>query len=181
MDAASVSLPAGRDWIASNKRSKSASASQVIPSKYFDRVFDRFRHLDQLKVFHRDASQAAEFFDPTHPAKHECHQRPEAPAFNFNRQVETGVRASGAARAVTAKASARGCSVWNRTATKSHFVYSLSVANPDPKLEGLLKAERLAFERYDRLRGYPADVQGPALALWTEATEAVREYRSKHP
>src|SRR5580704_7189655 len=102
MDAASVSLPAGRDWIASNKRSKSASASQVIPSKYFDRVFDRFRHLDQLKVFHRDASQAAEFFDPTHPAKHECHQRPEAPAFNFNRQVETGVRASGAARAVTA-------------------------------------------------------------------------------
>jgi hypothetical protein len=66
MDAASVSLPAGRDWIASNKRNKSASASQVIPSKYFDRVFDRFRHLDQLKVFHRDASQAAEFFDPTH-------------------------------------------------------------------------------------------------------------------
>jgi hypothetical protein len=52
---------------------------------------------------------------------------------------------------------------------------------PDPTLEHLLKAERLAFERYDRLRGYPGDVQEVALALWTEATEAVREYRSKHP
>ena len=68
-----------------------------------------------------------------------------------------------------------------RTATKSRFVYSLSVADSDPELERLLKAERLAFERYDRLRGYPADVQGAALALWTEATEALREYRSKHP
>jgi hypothetical protein len=55
------------------------------------------------------------------------------------------------------------------------------VAAPDPTLERLLKAERLAFERYDRLRGYPGDVQEVALALWTEATEAVREYRSKHP
>jgi hypothetical protein len=55
------------------------------------------------------------------------------------------------------------------------------MAAPDPNLERLLKAERLAFERYERLRGYPAAVQGPALALWTEATEAVREYRSKHP
>src|SRR5258708_34511798 len=55
------------------------------------------------------------------------------------------------------------------------------MAAADPKLERLLKAERLAFERYDRLRGYPGDVQEVALALWTEATEAVREYRSKHP
>ena len=55
------------------------------------------------------------------------------------------------------------------------------MAAADPELERLLKAERLAFERYDRLRGYPADVQGPALALWTEATEAVRDYRAKHP
>jgi hypothetical protein len=55
------------------------------------------------------------------------------------------------------------------------------MAAPDPKLERLLKAERLAFERYDGLRGYPGDVQEVALALWTEATEAVREYRSKHP
>jgi hypothetical protein len=51
----------------------------------------------------------------------------------------------------------------------------------DPKLERLLRLERLAFERYDRLRGYPGDVQEVALALWTEATEAVRDYRAKHP
>jgi hypothetical protein len=55
------------------------------------------------------------------------------------------------------------------------------MAAADPKLERLLKAERLAFERYDRLRGYPGDVQEVALALWTEATEAVRDYRTKHP
>ena len=48
------------------------------------------------------------------------------------------------------------------------------------ELERLLKAERLAFERYERLRGYPADVQTAALAIRTVATEAVREYRSKH-
>ena len=45
----------------------------------------------------------------------------------------------------------------------------------------LLKAERLTFDRYDRLRGYPGDVQEVALALWTEATEAGRDYRAKHP
>ena len=55
------------------------------------------------------------------------------------------------------------------------------MAAPDPEHERLLKAERLAFERYDRLRGYPGDVQEVALALWTEATEVVRKYRSKHP
>jgi hypothetical protein len=55
------------------------------------------------------------------------------------------------------------------------------MAAPDPELERLLKAERLAFERYDGLRGYPGDAQEVALALWTEATEAVRKYRSKHP
>jgi hypothetical protein len=60
-------------------------------------------------------------------------------------------------------------------------VYASCVADPDPKLEHLLKAERLAFERYDRLRGYPGDVQEVALALLTEATEAVRDYRAKHP
>ena len=53
------------------------------------------------------------------------------------------------------------------------------MAAPDPELERLLKAERLAFERYDRLRGYPGDVQEVALALWTEAQEAVRAYRAK--
>jgi hypothetical protein len=55
------------------------------------------------------------------------------------------------------------------------------MAAADPNLERLLKAERLAFDRYDRLRGYPGDVQEAALALWTEATEAVRDYRAKHP
>jgi len=55
------------------------------------------------------------------------------------------------------------------------------MAAADPELERLLKAERLASERYERLRGYPGNVQEVALALKTEATEAVREYRSKHP
>ena len=54
------------------------------------------------------------------------------------------------------------------------------MAAPDPELERLLKAERFAFARYNRLRGYPGDVQEEALALWTEATEAVRDYRAKH-
>jgi hypothetical protein len=40
-------------------------------------------------------------------------------------------------------------------------MYASCVAEPDPELERLLKAERLAFERYDGL--------------------SVREYRSKHP
>jgi hypothetical protein len=72
-------------------------------------------------------------------------------------------------------------SVRNRTASKSRFVYLFEMADPDPELERLLEAERLAFERYDGLRGYPGDVQEPALALWTEATEAVRDYRAIHP
>jgi hypothetical protein len=38
------------------------------------------------------------------------------------------------------------------------------MAVPDPKLARLLKAERFAFKRYDRLRGYPGDVQVVALA-----------------
>jgi hypothetical protein len=55
------------------------------------------------------------------------------------------------------------------------------MADDDPELKRLLKAERLAFGRYDRLRDYPGDVQEAALALWTEATKAVRDYRAKHP
>ena len=55
------------------------------------------------------------------------------------------------------------------------------MADRDPELERLLKAERFAFQRCDRLRGYPGDVQEVALALWTEATDAVRDYRAKHP
>jgi hypothetical protein len=71
-------------------------------------------------------------------------------------------------------------SVRNRTAAKSRFVYYVLRGRPDPELERLLKAERLASERYERLRGYPGDVQEVALALKTEATEAVRDYRAKH-
>jgi hypothetical protein len=55
------------------------------------------------------------------------------------------------------------------------------MADDDPELERLMKAERLAFERYDRLRGYPGNVQGVALALWTKASQALRDYRAKHP
>jgi hypothetical protein len=54
-------------------------------------------------------------------------------------------------------------------------------ADRNPELERLMKVERLALEHYDRLRGYPGDVQEVALALWTEATEAGRDYRAKHP
>jgi len=55
------------------------------------------------------------------------------------------------------------------------------MAAPDPTLERLLKAERLASERCERLRGYPGEVQAVALASLLKAREAVREYRSKHP
>ena len=55
------------------------------------------------------------------------------------------------------------------------------MADDDPELERLMKAERLAFNRYDRLRDYPGDVQEVAVALWTEAAEVVRAYRAKHP
>jgi hypothetical protein len=54
------------------------------------------------------------------------------------------------------------------------------MADRGPELERLLKVEGQAFERYDRPRGYPGDVQDVALALWTEAQEAVGDYRSKH-
>jgi hypothetical protein len=55
------------------------------------------------------------------------------------------------------------------------------MADSDPELERLLKAERVAFERYERLRGYPGEVQAVALASLLQAREAVRDYRSKHP
>jgi hypothetical protein len=45
----------------------------------------------------------------------------------------------------------------------------------------LLAAERVAFERYERLRGFPGDVQEAARCLWTEAKEAVDKYRATHP
>jgi hypothetical protein len=49
----------------------------------------------------------------------------------------------------------------------------------DKDLENLLKAEREAHERYERLRGYPPD-EGEGLGFRQEATEAVREFRSKY-
>jgi hypothetical protein len=55
------------------------------------------------------------------------------------------------------------------------------MADRDPELERLLKAERVTHERYELLRGYPPDVQAAALSLWTEARDAVRDYRAKHP
>jgi hypothetical protein len=55
------------------------------------------------------------------------------------------------------------------------------LAAADPKLERLLKAERLALEGYERLRGYPGNAQEIALELWTEAQEAVRAHRAKYP
>jgi hypothetical protein len=51
----------------------------------------------------------------------------------------------------------------------------------DAELLRLLKAERMALERYERLRGYPPEVQAAALAIKAEASKAVRDYRAKHP
>jgi hypothetical protein len=56
----------------------------------------------------------------------------------------------------------------------------------DPELRRLKEIERLARERFRRLSlpgtfGGDADVLKAAEDLWTEATKAVREYRSKHP
>lgn len=51
----------------------------------------------------------------------------------------------------------------------------------DPELLRLLNAERLAFERCERLRGYPGESQAAALALRHKASQAVRDYRAKHP
>ena len=51
----------------------------------------------------------------------------------------------------------------------------------DPELLTLLITERLARERLHRLRGYPHDVLGAAESLLREATQAVADYRAKHP
>jgi hypothetical protein len=50
-----------------------------------------------------------------------------------------------------------------------------------PELLTLLIAERLAFERPQRLKGYTDDEVNAAEALWREADEAVRHYRATHP
>ena len=49
-----------------------------------------------------------------------------------------------------------------------------------PELLTLLIAERLAFERLQRLRGYPDDVVTAAEDQLQKATDAVRQYRATH-
>jgi hypothetical protein len=51
----------------------------------------------------------------------------------------------------------------------------------DSELLQLLKLELWAFRRCERLRGYPPDVQVAALTLKVKASEAVSDYRAKHP
>ena len=51
----------------------------------------------------------------------------------------------------------------------------------DSELLQLLKLELWAFRRCERLRGYPPDVQAAALTLKVKASEAVSDYRAKHP
>ena len=110
---------------------------------------------------------------------------PDAPGSVFfpeaARRIPRDVGITGSPGLMTSFRQAVERSVRNRTASKSRFVYSLMIADRDPELERLLKAERLAFNRYDGLRGYPGDVQEIALDLWTEAQDAVRDYRAKHP
>ena len=64
-------------------------------------------------------------------------------------------------------------------ATKCGGALSVIMAEADPELLRLLKAERLAFERCQRLRGYPEDIEAVAQALLTEASQAVRDFRAK--
>ena len=64
------------------------------------------------------------------------------------------------------------------SSAKLHWANMPSV---EPELLTLLIAERLAFERLHRLRGYPDDVVKAAEGLWREAAEAVRQYRATHP
>ena len=51
----------------------------------------------------------------------------------------------------------------------------------DSELDRLLAAERVTFDRCQRLKGFSAEVQAAAEALWQEAAQAVRDYRAKHP
>jgi hypothetical protein len=74
----------------------------------------------------------------------------------------------------------KNCSVGYRTVTKKQGQYSPFMDDQDRDRERLLKEEREARQRYEQLRGYPPHEQAKALALWQEATEAVREYRSKY-
>ena len=55
------------------------------------------------------------------------------------------------------------------------------MGDQDPELDRLLANERVALDRYQRLKGFPAEVQAAAEALWKEAAQAVRDYRASHP
>jgi hypothetical protein len=54
------------------------------------------------------------------------------------------------------------------------------MGDQDSELDRLLSAERVTFDRCQRLKGFPAEVQAAAEALWQEAARAVRDYRAKH-
>jgi hypothetical protein len=49
----------------------------------------------------------------------------------------------------------------------------------DCELDRLLTTERVTFDRCQRLKGFPIEVQAAAEALWQEAAQAVRDYRAK--
>jgi hypothetical protein len=51
----------------------------------------------------------------------------------------------------------------------------------DQELARLVAAERWAFQRCERLRGYPEDIQAAAQASWEQAREELRKYREDHP
>jgi hypothetical protein len=55
------------------------------------------------------------------------------------------------------------------------------MGDQDPELDRLVTAERVTFDRCQRLKGFSAEVQAAAEALWQEAAQAVRDYRAKHP
>ncbi len=55
------------------------------------------------------------------------------------------------------------------------------MGDQDPELERLATAERATFDRLQRLKGFPVEVQAAAEALWKEAAQAVQDYRAKHP
>ena len=54
------------------------------------------------------------------------------------------------------------------------------MGDQDPELDRLVTAERVTFDRCQRLKGFSAEVQAAAEALWQEAAQAVRDYRAKH-
>ena len=66
-------------------------------------------------------------------------------------------------------------------ATADRFAHCHCMDDQDSELDRLLAAERVTFDRCQRLKGFSAEVQAAAEALWQEAAQAVRDYRAKHP